>query len=119
MNAYSSEFVLGGLDVSGVLEAAASHDVSSSPETCMIDCGATASAAPVAVVRGLISAALTQDKGAKIELEQSARPYFRFGNGRWGRALCRVHLSKQVSGGRRRFSWYALPIPDTYYQARV
>ena len=27
VNAYSSEFVLGGLDLSGVLEAAASHDV--------------------------------------------------------------------------------------------
>ena len=116
VNAYSSEFFLGGLEVSEVLEAAASHDVSSSPGTGMIDCGATASAAPEAVVRGLISAVLTQDKGAKIELEQSARPYFRFGNGRWGRALCRVHLSSHVSGGPRQFSLYALPNPDNYYR---
>ena len=69
----------------------------------MIDCGASKSAAPVAVVRGLISAALTQDKGAKIELEQSVR----FGNGRWGRALCRVHLR------------YALPNPDNCYKVGV
>ena len=116
VNAYSSEFFLGGLEVCEVLEAAASHDVSSSPGTGMIDCGATASAAPEAVVRGLISAVLTQDKGAKIELEQSARPYFRLGNGRWGRALCRVHLSSQVSGGPRQFSLYALPNPDNYYR---
>ncbi|CAE7863759.1 unnamed protein product [Symbiodinium necroappetens] len=116
LNAYSSEFFLGGLEVSEVLEAAASHESSSSPGTGMIDCGATASAAPEAVVRGLISAVLTQDRGAKIELEQSARPYFRFGNGRWGRALCRVHLSSQVSGGHQHFSLYALPNPDNYYQ---
>ncbi|CAE7206830.1 unnamed protein product [Symbiodinium sp. CCMP2592] len=63
VNAYSSELFLGGLEVSEVFEAAASHDVSSSPGTGMIDCGATASAAPEAVVRGLISAVLTQDKG--------------------------------------------------------
>ncbi|CAE7286542.1 unnamed protein product [Symbiodinium sp. KB8] len=43
--------------------------------------GATASAAPEAVVKGLISAFLTQEKPAKIELDQSARPYFRFGEG--------------------------------------
>ena len=42
VNAYSSEFFLGGLEVSEVLEAAASHDVSSTPG--VIDCGATASA---------------------------------------------------------------------------
>ncbi|CAE7327870.1 unnamed protein product, partial [Symbiodinium necroappetens] len=63
VNAYSSEFFLGGLEVSEVLEAVASHDVSSTPGTSVIDCGATASAAPEAVVRGLISAVLTQDRG--------------------------------------------------------
>ena len=57
----------------------------------------------------------THDKGAKIELEQSARPYFRFGNGHWGRALCRVHLCSHVSGQPQHFSLYALPNPDAYY----
>ena len=32
----------------------------------MVDCGATASAGPEAVVRGLISSILTQDKAAQI-----------------------------------------------------
>ena len=115
VNAYATDLFLGGLEVS---EAMAADDSQATPSTGMIDCGATASAAPEAVVRSLIAAAaavLTQDKSAKIELEQSARPYFRFGNGRWGRALCRVHLSSFVSGQPLHFSLYALPNPDAYY----
>ena len=115
MNAYASDLVLGGLEVFEVMEAATTSVSTSSSSVGMLDCGATASAAPEAIVRSLISAVLTQDKGAKIELEQSARPYFRFGNGRWGRALCRVHLSSQASGQHQHFSLYALPNPDAAY----
>ena len=84
------------------------------PQSGMIDCGAKASAAAEAVVQRRIAAVLTRDKGAKIEIEQTARPYFRFGN---GRAICRVHISSTVSGQHRSFSLYTLPNPDAYYQS--
>ena len=83
----------------------------------MLDCGATASAAPEAVVRGLISSVLAQDRSTTVEIDQSSRPYFRFGNGRWGRALCRVHLSSLITGERKTFSLYMLPNPAEYFQA--
>ena len=114
VNAYANDIFIGGLEVSDAMEATTADHSEGLPQAGMIDCGATASAAPEAVVKGLISAVLTQDKGAKIEFEQSARPYFRFGNGRWGRALCRVHISSIVSGQHRYFSLYTLPNPDRY-----
>ena len=112
VNAYDSDLFLGGLDVSEAMEITGTGVQTASPSVGMLDCGATASAAPKAIVRSLISAVFTHDKGAKIEFEQSARPYFRFGNGRWGRALCRVHLCSHVSGQPQHFSLYALPNPD-------
>ena len=99
------------------MEMASATASTSSPERGMIDCGATASAAPEAVVQGLISAILEKDKEARIDIDQSARPYFRFGDGRWGRALYRVRLSSDVSGNRRHFALYALPNPPEYYKA--
>ncbi|CAE7581414.1 Smyd3, partial [Symbiodinium sp. CCMP2456] len=123
VNAYSSDMFLGGLEFSGLEAAATQTSTAMAPSSDseahqgMIDSGATASAAPEAVVKGLISSILTQDKGAKIEFDQSARPYFRFGNGRWGRALCRVHLSSVVSGQLRSFSLYVLPNPDEYFKS--
>ena len=104
---------LGGLELHENL-AAASEPPTTRPEMGMVDCGATASAGPEAVVRGLISSILTQDKAAQIVLDQASRPYFRFGNGRWGRALFKVNLSSNVSGQCREFSLYALPNPDGY-----
>ena len=44
-----------------------------------------------------------------IEVQQSARPYFRFGNGQWGRALYRVVITSNVSGYPQRFKLFALP----------
>ena len=46
-----------------------------------------------------------------IEVDQSARPYFRYGNGKWGRALYQVNISSAVSGETRNFKVYALPNP--------
>ena len=117
VNAYASEMFLGGLEVAEVLEAASVESQPAQPHVGMIDCGATASAAPEAVVKGLIASLLTQDKGAKIELDSLARPYFRFGNGRWGRALCKVFISSSASGSPRHYSLYTLPNHAEYYQA--
>ena len=84
----------------------------------MLDCGATASAGPDVAVRGLIQAVLSQDKAAIIEIDKSARPYFRYGNGKWGRAWYRVHISSMASGSLRKFSIYALPNPPDMAQPR-
>ena len=116
VNAYASEYFLGGLEVTNVLDAASTTTAGTEPHCGMIDCGATASAAPEAVVKGLIDAVLTRDKSAKIEFDQSARPYFRFGNGRWGRALCRVRIESRASGKPQEFALYTLPNPAEYYQ---
>ena len=117
VNAYNADLFAGGLELSEGLELHASTPEPVPQHQGMLDCGATASAAPEAVVQGLIGAVLACDKSAKIELDQAARPYFRFGNGRWGRALCRVHISSKVSGQERTFSLYTLPNPVEYYQS--
>ena len=56
VNAYASDLFLGGLEVSDVMQAATASVSTSSPSVGMLDCGATASAAPEAIVRSLISA---------------------------------------------------------------
>ena len=75
------------------LNAASSSNVS--PGEALIDSGATASAGPEESVKVLIQALLSFDPGASIDVQPYARPYFRFGNGRWGQALYRVVLSQQ------------------------
>ena len=75
----------------------------------MVGCDATASAAPETSVKGLIQALWAQDRSATIRVDPSARPYFRYGNGRWGRALYQVHLSSSASGSVRTFSIFCTP----------
>ncbi|CAE7295575.1 GIP [Symbiodinium sp. CCMP2592] len=119
VNAYmAGEYFVGGLELKDSKEIN-SADSSSSPaaEVGLLDCGATASAAPEAVVQSLINAVLCHDKNARIDLDQSARPYFRFGNGKWGRAVCKVTLQSRASGSTRSFSLYTLPNPAEYYQS--
>ena len=50
-------------------------------------------------------------KPLPANFEQSARPYFRFGNGQWGRALYRVVITSNVSGYPQPFKLFALPNP--------
>ncbi|CAE7233719.1 unnamed protein product [Symbiodinium pilosum] len=118
VNAYGAmELNLGGLEVSDAMDLTSSTTATSSrPELGMLDSGATASAAPEAVIQGLISSILEQDRSAKIEVDPTSRPYFRFGDGRWGRALYRTRLSSDVSGVERQFSLFALPNPPAFYQ---
>jgi hypothetical protein len=54
----------------------------------LLDCGATAGL-QIAVEK-LISAVLSKYNQAQIDIRQGDRPYFRFGNGGWGRALYKV-----------------------------
>ena len=54
VNAYSAELCLHGLEISPALGLAASTTSPSKPELGILDCGATASAAPEAVLQGLI-----------------------------------------------------------------
>ncbi|OLP94250.1 Copia protein [Symbiodinium microadriaticum] len=119
VNAYMTDYFIGGLEVSDTMElnSASANPEADTSRVGMLDCGATASAAPEAVVQGLISAVLSKDKTARIELDQSARPYFRFGNGRWGRAVCRTHIHSNVSGNPLQFSLYTLPNPAEYYES--
>ena len=58
VNAYTSDLFLGGLDVSEAMEITGTGVQTASPSVGMLDCGATASAAPKlkAIVRSLISA---------------------------------------------------------------
>ena len=118
VNAYSSELFLGGLEVSEAMESTTAPSTSSvDPRKGMLDSGATASAAPEAVVKSLIETVLQCDRSARIELAQYARPFFRFGNGKWSKALGCTTLSSSVSGSLRSFSLYTLPNPSEYYSS--
>ena len=120
VNVYAQEFY--GLD----MELQRQQQDSTSPPMAtpstmgdyegMIDCGATASAAPEVAVKGLIQAIVAQDRSARVQIDESARPYFLYGNGKWGRAWYQVHLSSDVSGTLRSFSIYALPNPPKLHQ---
>ena len=111
VNAYSTQYDFSGLEMSTADLASASQESSLQPSFGMLDCGATASAAPDASVQGLIKAILQQDKGARIDVQPYMRPHFRFGNGKWGQALYRVVITSDVSGQSRRFSLFSLPNP--------
>ncbi|CAE7821609.1 GIP [Symbiodinium sp. CCMP2592] len=82
VNAYATDMFVGGLELTDVLEVAASEIQKpvSKPHVGMLDSGATASAAPDAVVQGLISTILSHDRNAKIELDQGLMVDFASGH---------------------------------------
>ena len=109
VNAY---MFTGGVEMLDFKELNSASSVSKlRDEQGLIDCGATASAGPLVAVESLISSVLAKDRQANIEVQQSARPYFRFGNGQWGRALYRVVITSNVSGSSQQFKLFALPNP--------
>ena len=71
-----------------------------------------ASAGPEESVKGLISSILAVDKGASVSIAKYMRPFFRFGNGKWGQANYKVSITSKVSGSPRSFHMYCLPNPD-------
>ena len=112
VNAYHSELFVGGLEMLRSPNELQASTKESLPSTHgLLDCGATASAGPQIAVEKLISAVLSKDSQAQIDIRQGDRPYFRFGNGRWGRALYKVEINSCVSGQTRKFGLYALPNP--------
>ena len=57
------------------------------PTESLIDTGATATAGGKNAVRDLCKALVTARPDLKIDIHEQSRPWFRFGDGRWGRAL--------------------------------
>ena len=70
VNAYTSDLFLGGLDVSEAMEITGTGVQTASPSVGMLDCGATASAAPKlkAIVRSLISAVSFMTRMPRLNL---------------------------------------------------
>ena len=130
VNVYSMDYDFAGLEMEALSgdksalpvtsEGLASSTQSTSMKQSegMLDCGATASAAPDIAVQGLIKAVLSQDSEARIDVEYM-RPFFRFGNGKWGQALYRVKITSHVSGQPRCFSLFSLPNPDVMHEKNL
>ena len=109
VNSYHSEVFFGGLELlSSANEAQASSTECLPCTHGLLDSGATASAGPQIAVANLVAAVLSADRQAETEVRQSDRPYFRFGNGRCGRALYKAVISSKVSGIQRHFGLYGM-----------
>ena len=110
VNAYASETFY-GMEMKEPLELQATSSSRLEPGSALLDCGATASAGPEESVKSLINSVLAADKQTSITIAKYMRPFFRFGNGRWGQANYRVTLTSCVSGRPRSFHLYCLPNP--------
>ena len=73
----------------------------------IVDTGATATAGGHQAVQNLCAAVMRARPGARMELYTDDRPWFRFGNGQWGRALFRVSVREHDI----EVSLYSLPSP--------
>ena len=58
----------------------------------VLDCGATETAGGVEAVQILVDAVKQGFSDSRVEVDSLDRPWFRFANGHWGRALSRVWL---------------------------
>ena len=82
------------------------------PTESLIDTGATATAGGKNAVRDLCKALVTARPDLKIDIHEQSRPWFRFGDGRWCRALYRVTTCNYCISDKRSHvdvSIYALP----------
>ncbi|CAE7930388.1 unnamed protein product, partial [Symbiodinium necroappetens] len=116
VNAYGLE-MLGSEGATGHECQVSSEKDAIPPTSGLLDCGATASAGPEASVQRLIAAVIEQDSQAVITIDQSRRPYFRYGSGAWGTAQFHVTLASSVSGQQLKFEVYALPNPPEYVES--
>ena len=71
----------------------------------LVDTGATATAGGQEAVNRLCAAVAAARPDTKIVIHERERPYFRYGSGKWGRALFKVDLVR----GDVVFSLFALP----------
>ena len=122
VNAYASEWndyygygvEFDGAEVMMDLQANTSYEAPK-PQTMgkhygMLDTGATCSAGPESSIKKMFTAVLEKDSKAKVTFDMKKRPRFRFGSGRWGRALYKVTMASSLSSAT--FSAYALPDPE-------
>ncbi|CAL1129948.1 unnamed protein product, partial [Cladocopium goreaui] len=79
----------------------------------MLDCGATASAGPESSAKLLISKLREIDPQIGVHLDDSRRPYFRYGSGQWGQSLYHLTLVSAKNPART-FEMYTLPDPDGF-----
>ena len=115
VNAYASEMMYG-------LEMQPEHldlhntSVTSkmNPGSALLDCGATASAGPEASVQNLINSIVAADRQTSVTIAKYRRPFFRFGDGKWGQANYQVTVSSSVSGTTRSFTMFCLPNPPEF-----
>ena len=76
----------------------------------MLDSGATCSAGPEGSINRLIAAVLERDHKAAVTVDAQKRPKFRYGSGKWGKALYQVTISSSLSSNS--FQAFALPDPE-------
>eukprot|EP00438_Fugacium_kawagutii_P003117 Skav222832 [mRNA] locus=scaffold1338:43482:51341:- [translate_table: standard] len=86
------------------------------PMEGLLDTGATASAGPDASIRRLVQCLQGVDPKLEVVSDVSRRPMFRFGSGKWGRAVCHVKLTSALSGTPRTLELYVLPNPEEFYE---
>ena len=77
----------------------------------MMDCGATASAGSRQVCSDVTEAVRAADENLKVEEDDKARPFFRYGNGEVIRADCKITLTSWKTGAKRVFELFRLPLP--------
>ena len=92
------------------------------PTESLTDTSATATAGGKNAVRDLCKALVTARPDLKIDIHEQSRPWFRFGDGRWCRALYRVttcnycisdrrsHVNVSLTGMRELQSMYGRPV---------
>ena len=76
----------------------------------MMDCGATCSAGPERSIQNLVTAILAKDNSARVTVNGKNRPRFRYGSGKWEKALFQLQVPSSVTG--RTFNAFALPNPE-------
>ena len=104
-------------DVSSPLSISSTSQATMKPQEGLLDSGATASAGPDASVRRLLQCLRRVDSQAVVETDLAKRPLFRFGSGKWGRALCQVRTTSSASGSPRTFHVFVLPNPEEFYES--
>ena len=75
------------------MAALAGVNKDSGDSRAMIDSGACASAGGHAAVRDLTAAVTRANPAVTVYVDQGDKPWFRFGDGKWGRAMYRVELA--------------------------